>query len=587
MRIKQFGVTPPLSDRFPLPHETQLNTALVDELSRQGSFESPLESQRRIVVLGLLQTLTLRLVQLVGRMHRMPDDRLATAGGKIFTFGSYQMGVHGPGSDIDTLVVGPSFVTRFEFFDIFPDLLRELPQTESIIAIPEAFVPVLKVKISGISVDLIFASLNVPQVPLDFSLEDESLLYDLDDKDLRAVNGTRVTNEILRLVPDAIVFRFALRAIKLWARRRAIYGNIMGFPGGVAWAMLVARVCQLYPNANAAIIVCKFFDVMVPWDWPKPVLLKPLEARKRHLRVWNPRVNIHDRSHRMPVITPAYPPMCSTHNITSSTQQVIISELKNGQAVAREVLRGRAPWKDFFAQSPFFRQYKYYLAVEATTTGTLEEHLQWSGLIQSKVRLLVQKLEALDTIKISHPYIKTFDKSYLCSEKDAQHVAQGETVENLCVVPPDTGVSSEPGKVIVHTTTLYVGLELWSGLTKRLDIKHPCQDFFDACKAYYHPHCTIFIKHLRGNALPPEVFEDDELDTLGSVATATMTDLSSDDALPKARKLSNTSLALSVASTDKLSRKPLEDKNRNSLNSIDGLCKPVEETTEKLEQLSL
>lgn len=585
MRIKQFGVTPPLSDRFPSPHETQLNAALVDELSRQGSFESPLESQRRIAVLGLLQTLTLRLVQLVGRMHRIPDDRLAAAGGKIFTFGSYQMGVHGPGSDIDTLVVGPSFVTRFEFFDIFPDLLRELPQTESIIAIPEAFVPVLKVKISGISVDLIFASLNVPQIPLDFSLEDESLLYDIDGKDLRAVNGTRVTNEILRLVPDAIVFRLALRAIKLWARRRAIYGNIMGFPGGVAWAMMVARVCQLYPNANAATVVCKFFDVMVQWDWPKPVLLKPLEARKRHLRVWNPRVNIHDRSHRMPIITPAYPPMCSTHNITSSTQQVIIAELKNGQTIAHEVLRGQAPWKSFFAPSPFFRQYKYYLAVEATTTGTLEEHLQWSGLIQSKVRLLVQKLEALDTIKISHPYVKTFDKSFLCSEEDAQHVAQGEIVEGLQSVPPDTGVSSEPGKVVVHTTTLYVGLELWSGLTKRLDIKRPCQDFFDACKAYYHPHCTIFIKHLRGNALPPDVFEDEEPNAAESNPTAAPAtpNLSSDNMSPKA----STSSASSPASVGMVLRKPIEEGTNNTLNSVDGPQTPVEDNTEKLEQLTL
>ena len=31
-----------------------------------------------------------------------------------------------------------------------------------------------------------------------------------------------------------------------------------GFPGGVAWAMLVARICQLYPNAVSSAIVEKF-----------------------------------------------------------------------------------------------------------------------------------------------------------------------------------------------------------------------------------------------------------------------------------------------------------------------------------------
>lgn len=96
--------------------------------------------------------------------------------------------------------------------------------------------------------------------------------------------GSRVTDEILRLVPNVSVFRDSLRCIKLWAQRtcvtlsqdlklvdavlhlgRAIYSNVNGFLGGVAWAMLVARICQLYPNAIAGAIVSRFFVIMYQW----------------------------------------------------------------------------------------------------------------------------------------------------------------------------------------------------------------------------------------------------------------------------------------------------------------------------------
>ncbi len=46
---------------------------------------------------------------------------------------------------------------------------------------------------------------------------------------------------------------------------RGIYSNALGFLGGVSWAMLVVRVCQLYPNAAPATLVQKFFMVFSRW----------------------------------------------------------------------------------------------------------------------------------------------------------------------------------------------------------------------------------------------------------------------------------------------------------------------------------
>lgn len=180
---------------------------------------------------------------------------------------------------------------------------------EKMTPVPDAFVPIIKLELCGISIDLIFARLVIPSIPMNLDLKNNDYLRGLDEREVRSLNGTRVTDEILELVPQQKTFRLALRAIKLWAQRkcrilflyhysnhliicigRAIYSNIVGFPGGVAWAMLVARVCQLYPQATGSVIVGKFFRIMNKWNWPQPVLLKQIEDGPLQIKVWNPKV---------------------------------------------------------------------------------------------------------------------------------------------------------------------------------------------------------------------------------------------------------------------------------------------------------
>ena len=207
----------------------------------------------------------------------------------------------------------PKHVTREDFFEHFPVILEKMAPPgaiEEMTPVPDAFVPIIKLEYSGISIDLIFARLTIPSVPLKLELKDSNLLRGLDERDLRSLNGTRVTDEILELVPQQKTFRTALRAVKLWAQReciaqyiyssllrliiigRAIYANVMGFPGGVAWAMLVARVCQLYPQATGSVIIGKFFRIISRWGWPQPVVLKEIESGPLQVRVWNPKVSI-------------------------------------------------------------------------------------------------------------------------------------------------------------------------------------------------------------------------------------------------------------------------------------------------------
>ena len=46
---------------------------------------------------------------------------------------------------------------------------------------------------------------------------------------------------------------------------KGLYSNPLGYLGGVTWAMLVARICQLYPNLAPAALLHKFFLHFSRW----------------------------------------------------------------------------------------------------------------------------------------------------------------------------------------------------------------------------------------------------------------------------------------------------------------------------------
>jgi poly(A) polymerase Pap1 len=78
----------------------------------------------REVVLGRVAALVKKFVRTVALARGLSESAANAAGGKIFTFGSYRLGVHGPGTDIDTLCVVPKHVSRDDFFEVFEPMLR-------------------------------------------------------------------------------------------------------------------------------------------------------------------------------------------------------------------------------------------------------------------------------------------------------------------------------------------------------------------------------------------------------------------------------------------------------------------------------
>lgn len=505
-----------MSSDPPTAKDIQLDEALLQELKSRNQFEAPEETKKRCArqesshmgqerclhfhrqnVLHRLEAMLKRMVVQTGKQKGLPQGILSEAGGKVFTFGSFELGVYGPGSDMDTLMLAPKHVTRDQFFEHMPGLLRKEFKSEEITEltpVPGISVPIIKLELCGVSVDLIFCSLGVSSVPKSLELSDLNLLRGLDDTDLRCVNGTRVTRRIVDLVPQTKVFRMALRAVKLWAKQRALYGNIVGYPGGVAYAMMVARICQLYPKAAAPHIILKFFLLMRKWNWPSPVLLQNHEEGPLNLREWDPSVWPGDRRHLMPVITPAYPRANACHTIGPSTKKVLLREMERAETIVKGIYDAGKPWKNLFQRHTFFTDaYRHYICV-ITAGKTKEAQQAWSGLVESKVKWLIAGIENSDakSVELVQPFNKGFVRVHECkTDEDVEKTLDGvldcqvkeikteTTVEagdvlNQAAAQTDTDGQEVPaangaapenseGPQTIWTTTFYLGIGLEKG----------------------------------------------------------------------------------------------------------------------------
>lgn len=208
-----------------------------------------------------------------------------------------------------------------------------------------------------------------------------------------------------------------------------------------------------------------------------------------------------DGRHLMPIITPAYPSMCATHNITTSTKKIIMRELVRAKEITNKIAEGKMKWKDLFTRHTFFSEgYKYYLSIVAASKSR-EAQLIWSGLVESKVRRLVAGIEDLkpDTdVEIAHPFNKGFERVHRCRNNeeidqvlqgsldfqasetktettDATHdpahnaVAEGNN-EHMVMSKTDDDEKQNVGHLengdkvqYIYTTTYYIGIELKDG----------------------------------------------------------------------------------------------------------------------------
>eukprot|EP00927_Polykrikos_kofoidii_P070257 TRINITY_DN6632_c0_g2_i1.p1 TRINITY_DN6632_c0_g2~~TRINITY_DN6632_c0_g2_i1.p1 ORF type:complete len:685 (-),score=116.27 TRINITY_DN6632_c0_g2_i1:27-2081(-) len=416
------GVTPPMSLNEPTEQDLLMTKQMIAELDAEFPRETPGGMAHRESVLEELDEVVRNWITEMGVKEGLSEEDARNFAFKIITLGSYRLGVVQPTSDIDTLCVGPPYVSREAFFEGFVERLKECESVTDCVPIPDAFTPIIKLKMRDVSIDLLFAKLVeqdslVPRTDQEQEemLKEDKILRHMDEKSVRSLNGHRVADHLLELVPNHDAFRQTLRFVKYWARRRGIYSNVLGFFGGITWALLVARVCQLYPNFCASQLVNRFFRVYHMWDCPRPVMLCDLKDPQSvpgmaGAKVWNPKTNPADRLHVMPVITPAFPAMNSTHNVTETTKRILLDEFRRGYevlrgpenasfqpsllpAVARSVEEQTCIIRELHEPFPYFTRFFHFLWLEVLAK-TQEVFLKWNGWVESRLRILMKQLES-------------------------------------------------------------------------------------------------------------------------------------------------------------------------------------------------
>jgi poly(A) polymerase len=234
-------------------------------------------------------------------------------------------------------------------------------------------------------------------------------------------------------------------------------------------------------------------------------MLKEIDDGPLPVRVWNPRIYLQDRSHRMPIITPAYPSMCSTHNVTQSTQLVTTEECSRAAGIVDDIFAGKSTWGALFEKDDFFHHYKHYLQIVASSDDP-DILIKWAGFVESKLRQFIMKLELVENLEVAHPYIKGYDRTFECAtEKQRINAHHGNFLEfdNL-EEQVDTSEKFEV-PVKVCTTTFYVGLRVSarnpaSNSKRELDFSYPKQEFqklLESWDLFDLEHMGTHILHIK------------------------------------------------------------------------------------------
>ena len=226
--------------------------------------------------------------------------------------GSARIGVQSSHSDLDLLCIIPAPLTGETFLKQVQNRLAGLCVSKALVEdrsqlVKSARVPVLRMEIEGVAVDLLSATI-LGQSQIIEPLSEAARPF-FDPVSWSAVLGALEADLMVDKVSQHLswdVFTNLLRAVRAWAKARRVHGNAWGFLGNCSWALLTAWTAihsedlnldtpglfSSQENSKLDILLAHFFQILSQHDWTKPIALT--EAGKqypvRKSREWLPAI---------------------------------------------------------------------------------------------------------------------------------------------------------------------------------------------------------------------------------------------------------------------------------------------------------
>ena len=167
---------------------------------------------------------------------------------------------------------------------------------------------------------------------------------------------------------------------------------------------MVAYICKQNPTLQTCQLLNTFFIYYRHREWSQenPISLGEIKNDPELVQfpIGDPKLfyNPQERAF-FPIITPAFPSMNSTFNVSKTTRNIMITELEKAMEITKHIMTNKESskisWKRLFKRFPFFKAYNHFVQIQILSR-TKDIHQKWKGYCESKIRKLLSNLEVVN-----------------------------------------------------------------------------------------------------------------------------------------------------------------------------------------------